>query len=224
MLSPLSSISNHTVQETKQGRKPLSSSGILIYFQTSPHHFIARYKWYPLHVFEFRPRNCQMSKGEEWNPTATPHSRPERQDAQLSSRSTRCRNGSDMNPTDGFSMAIGLSQALRTLRSADGRISITSPSTSTPISSQSYLARRYSDITSADFIAFSIFMLTAATCLSLSATYHTLMNHSQHIERFCLRLDMLGIVIFILGDLVLGIYMVFWCEPSPRNIYWTMVS
>ncbi|KAI0008821.1 hemolysin-III related-domain-containing protein [Xylariaceae sp. FL0662B] len=85
---------------------------------------------------------------------------------------------------------------------------------------QQYLASRYSGVTGADFIAFSIFMLTAATCLSLSAMYHTLVNHSQHVEHFCLRLDMLGVVIFILGDLVLGIYMIFWCEPLPRNIYW----
>lgn len=89
---------------------------------------------------------------------------------------------------------------------------------------QRYLASRYSGVTGADFIAFSIFMFTAVTCLSLSATYHTLMNHSQLVEHFCLRLDMLGVVIFILGDLVLGIYMVFWCEPLPRNIYWSMVS
>lgn len=89
---------------------------------------------------------------------------------------------------------------------------------------QHYLVSRYSGITGADFIAFSIFMLSAVTCLSLSATYHTLMNHSQHVERLCLRLDMLGVVIFILGDLILGIYMIFWCEPLPRNIYWSMVS
>ena len=87
-----------------------------------------------------------------------------------------------------------------------------------------YLAGRYSGVTIADFIAFSIFMLTAVICLSLSATYHTLLNHSQYVEHFCLRLDMLGIVIFILGDLILGIYMVFWCEPLPRNTYWSMVS
>ncbi|EEQ30825.1 hypothetical protein McanMca71_002103 [Microsporum canis] len=87
-----------------------------------------------------------------------------------------------------------------------------------------YLTSRYSGVTGADFIAFSVFMLTAVTCLSLSATYHTLMNHSQHVERFCLRLDMLGVVIFILGDLVLGIYMVFWCEPLPRNIYWSLIG
>lgn len=89
---------------------------------------------------------------------------------------------------------------------------------------QQYLASRYSGFTGADFIAFSIFMLTAVACLSLSATYHTLMNHSQHVEHFCLRLDMLGVVIFILGDLVLGIYIIFWCESSLRNIYWSMVS
>lgn len=89
---------------------------------------------------------------------------------------------------------------------------------------QQYLASRYSGVTGADCIAFSIFMFAAVTCLSLSATYHTLMNHSQHVEHMCLRLDMLGVVIFILGDLVLGIYMVFWCEPLPRNIYWSMVS
>ncbi|TVY29114.1 ADIPOR-like receptor [Lachnellula hyalina] len=89
---------------------------------------------------------------------------------------------------------------------------------------QQYLTSRYSGVTGADFIAFSIFMLAAVTCLSLSATYHTLMNHSHHVEHLCLRLDMLGVVIFILGDLVLGIYMVFWCEPLPRNFYWSMIG
>lgn len=43
---------------------------------------------------------------------------------------------------------------------------------------QQYLTSRYSGVTSADFIVFSIYMLTAGMCLSLSATYHTLMNHS----------------------------------------------
>ena len=89
---------------------------------------------------------------------------------------------------------------------------------------QRYFASRYPGLISTDFIAFSIFMLAAVTCLSLSAMYHTLLNHSQHIEHICLRLDMLGVVIFILGDLVLGIYVVFWCEPLLRNFYWSMVS
>jgi adiponectin receptor len=89
---------------------------------------------------------------------------------------------------------------------------------------QQYLARRYSGFTSTDFIAFSVFVLTAVTCLSLSAIYHTLLDHSKDVEHLCLRLDMLGVVVFILGDLILGIYIVFWCEPLPRNIYWFMVS
>ncbi|CAG8198045.1 unnamed protein product [Penicillium salamii] len=89
---------------------------------------------------------------------------------------------------------------------------------------QQYLASRYSGSTGADSIAFSIFMLTAVTSLSLSATYHTLMNHSQHVEHFCLRLDMLGIVIFILGDLVLGIYIIFWCESLLHTIYWSLIG
>ncbi|KAI3565804.1 hemolysin-III family protein [Fusarium oxysporum f. sp. albedinis] len=89
---------------------------------------------------------------------------------------------------------------------------------------QQYLASRYSGVAGADFIPFSIFMLTAVTCLSLSATYHTLMNHSKRVEYLCLRLDMLGVVIFILGDLMLGIYMAFWCEPLLRNIYWSMIG
>ena len=89
---------------------------------------------------------------------------------------------------------------------------------------QEYLTSRYPQVTGPDFIAFSIFLVTATVCMWLSATYHTLMNHSQHMEHLCLRLDMLGVVIFILGDLVLGIYVTFWCEPWPRYIYWSLVS
>ncbi|KAK3627278.1 hypothetical protein LTR56_013737 [Elasticomyces elasticus] len=89
---------------------------------------------------------------------------------------------------------------------------------------QQYLTSRYSGVTGADFIAFSIFMLAAVICLSLSAAHHTLGNHSHYVERYCLRLDMLGVVIFIVGDLVLGIYMTFWCETLPRNVYWSVVG
>ncbi|KAI1149382.1 hemolysin-III family protein [Nemania diffusa] len=62
---------------------------------------------------------------------------------------------------------------------------------------QQYLTSRYSGVTSADFI---------------------------YVEHFCLRLDILGVVIFILGDLVLGIYIVFWREPLPRNLYWSRIG
>ncbi len=89
---------------------------------------------------------------------------------------------------------------------------------------QQYLVSRYFEITDADFIAFFIFMFAAVVCLSLSATYHTLLNHSQHVKQFCLRLNMLNVVIFILGDLILRIYIIFWCETLLRNTYWSMIS
>jgi adiponectin receptor len=86
-----------------------------------------------------------------------------------------------------------------------------------------YLAGRYPGVTSTDFVAFSFFMLTATTCYTCSALYHTLMNHSYPMDRFC-QLDMLGIGIFIVGDIVLGVHIIFWCETTLRNIYWSMVS
>lgn len=89
---------------------------------------------------------------------------------------------------------------------------------------QQYLASKYSSITTADFIIFTFFLLTAVVCLALSTTYHTLMNHSCEVEQLWLRFDLVGIVFLTLGDFVSGIYMVFWCEPLQRKIYWSMVS
>ncbi|KAF3389975.1 hypothetical protein DPV78_011728, partial [Talaromyces pinophilus] len=80
-----------------------------------------------------------------------------------------------------------------------------------------YLAGKYSRVTSTDFVAFSFFMFTATICYAFSALYHTLMSHSYTVDHFCHRLDMLGIGIFIVGDIVLG------CETTLRNIYWSMI-
>jgi adiponectin receptor len=67
-------------------------------------------------------------------------------------------------------------------------------------------------------------MITATTCYTFSALYHTLMNHFYTVDHFWHRLDMLGIGIFIVGDIILGIYLIFWYETTQRNIYWSMVS
>ncbi|OKP07152.1 ADIPOR-like receptor SPBC12C2.09c [Penicillium subrubescens] len=85
-----------------------------------------------------------------------------------------------------------------------------------------YLTTRYHNITGNDSFIFTFFFLSAVICLGLSTTYHTMMNHSYKVEQFCLRLDLVGIVVLMLGDFVSGIYMVFWCEPLQRNIYWSM--
>ncbi|KAL5042081.1 hypothetical protein BDW71DRAFT_200870 [Aspergillus fruticulosus] len=62
---------------------------------------------------------------------------------------------------------------------------------------QQYLASRYSGFTSTDFIAFSIFVLTA-TCWVLWFSFWATLSW-EHI-------------------------LFFWCEPLPRNIYWCMVN
>lgn len=87
-----------------------------------------------------------------------------------------------------------------------------------------YLAGKYTGISSADFFAFSCFMISAATCYASSALYHTLMNHSHAMDHFWHRVDMLGIGVFIVGDILLGIYLIFWCETTLRTIYWSTVG
>lgn len=87
-----------------------------------------------------------------------------------------------------------------------------------------YLHGHYSKVTLSDEFIFAFFLLTAAVCLGFSTTYHTLINHSFALETIWLRLDFVGIILLTLGDFVSGIYMVFWCEPLQRKIYWSMVS
>ncbi|RAH63891.1 hemolysin III family protein [Aspergillus aculeatinus CBS 121060] len=89
---------------------------------------------------------------------------------------------------------------------------------------QQYLTSKYPNVTVADGFIFAFFLLTATTCLGLSTTYHTLMNHSHEIEQLWLRLDLIGIVVLTIGDFVSGIYMVFWCEPVQRKVYWSMIG
>jgi adiponectin receptor len=86
-----------------------------------------------------------------------------------------------------------------------------------------YLHSRYRNVTASDHIIFALFLLTAAVCLSFSATYHTMINHSHRIESLWLHLDLVGIVLLILGYFVSGVYLIFWCEQLQRKIYWSMV-
>lgn len=85
------------------------------------------------------------------------------------------------------------------------------------------LAVKYPDRTIGDRLIFAFFYLTASVCLGMSASYHTLMNHSATVSSLWLRLDYVGIIILTLGDFVSGIYLVFYCEPTLQKIYWSMV-
>lgn len=86
-----------------------------------------------------------------------------------------------------------------------------------------FLASHYPKSTVGDRIIFAFFFLTASICLGMSATYHTLMNHSASVSNLWLRLDYVGIIILTLGDFVSGIYLVFFCEPTLQKIYWSMI-
>ena len=86
-----------------------------------------------------------------------------------------------------------------------------------------YFQLNYPEATIGDRLIFAFFLLTAATCLGMSATYHTLMNHSMRVSELWLRLDFVGIIVLTLGDFVSGIYMVFYCEPTLQKINWAMV-
>ncbi|KAK3358134.1 mPR-like GPCR protein [Lasiosphaeria hispida] len=89
---------------------------------------------------------------------------------------------------------------------------------------QQYLASRYSTITTTNYLIFTFFLLTTVIYLGLSTTYHTLLNHSHKVEQLCLQLDLVGIAVLAVGDFISGIYMVFYCEPLQRNIYWSMTG
>ncbi|KAL1874413.1 hypothetical protein VTK73DRAFT_339 [Phialemonium thermophilum] len=86
-----------------------------------------------------------------------------------------------------------------------------------------FLHSRYREVSLADHLIFAFFLLTASGCLGLSSAYHTMINHSQQVEALWLRLDFVGIVLLTTGDIVSGVYLVFWCEPLERKIYWSMI-
>ncbi|KAF2109769.1 hemolysin-III related-domain-containing protein [Lophiotrema nucula] len=72
------------------------------------------------------------------------------------------------------------------------------------------------------------FMLTltpmaALATLSLSSTYHTLMNHSPFISASCLLADFTGILLLILASFISGIYVGFYDSAFHQNIYFTMI-
>jgi adiponectin receptor len=86
------------------------------------------------------------------------------------------------------------------------------------------LEPRYDRATREDVIAFSFFFCGVALCLGMSATYHTLSNHSPRVNRIGNQLDYVGIVLLITGSFIPSVYYGFWCDPGLQMLYWTMVS
>lgn len=68
------------------------------------------------------------------------------------------------------------------------------------------LQGRYDVANHEDIVVFSCFFLGAAVCLGMSATYHTISNHSSTVARFGNKLDYFGIVFLIWGSFIPSLY------------------
>ncbi|KAH7139535.1 hemolysin-III related-domain-containing protein [Dendryphion nanum] len=86
------------------------------------------------------------------------------------------------------------------------------------------LQARYQTANLEDVFVFGCFFLGAVICLGMSATYHTISNHSHEIAQFGNKLDYLGIVFLIWGSFIPVLYYCFQSEPQLIYRYWTMIS
>ena len=83
---------------------------------------------------------------------------------------------------------------------------------------------RYHLATNQDVLAFACYFLGAFLCLGMSATYHTISNHSDAVSKLGNRLDYIGIIFLIWGSFVPSIYYGFGAEQGLVHVYWTMAS
>lgn len=79
-------------------------------------------------------------------------------------------------------------------------------------------------VSTSDIVAFGCFFLGAVICLSTSAVYHAISNHSMRVNRIGNQLDYVGIVALITGSFVPSIYYGFYCHPLLQKFYWGMAS
>ena len=86
------------------------------------------------------------------------------------------------------------------------------------------LAPRYETATNEDVFVFGCFFVGAACCLGMSATYHTISNHSLEVVRWGNQLDYLGIVILIWGSFIPSIYYGFHHDAGMIRTYWAMIT
>lgn len=88
---------------------------------------------------------------------------------------------------------------------------------------QALIDHYYPEAAALDRFVFACNVAAAIVTMTLSSLYHTLMCHSEHVSSLWLRIDYVGILTLILGSFFSGIYVGFYCEPTPRNIYWSMI-
>ncbi|KAF4553245.1 hemolysin-III-like protein 1 [Elsinoe fawcettii] len=87
----------------------------------------------------------------------------------------------------------------------------------------SVFTSRYPEASRWDRTLLVYYLISVTACFLLSATFHTLINHSQEYYKRYLKIDYCGIMILILADFITGEYLGFYCEPNLRNFYWTLI-
>ncbi|KAM3421498.1 hypothetical protein BST61_g1890 [Cercospora zeina] len=86
------------------------------------------------------------------------------------------------------------------------------------------LKPRFQQATEQDVLVFACFFLGATVCLGMSATFHTISNHSAPVQKFGNRLDYMGIIFLIWGSFIPSIYYGFAREEALRKLYWSMIT
>lgn len=74
-----------------------------------------------------------------------------------------------------------------------------------------------------DYLVVTFLFVTMLISLGTSATYHTLICHSQKIEAFWLKLDFVGIIVLTIGIFISAIVVGFKCHIAVQRIYCSMV-
>jgi adiponectin receptor len=85
------------------------------------------------------------------------------------------------------------------------------------------ISRLYAEAPWMDRFILTLTPMAALCTLSLSATYHTLMNHSAVVSASCLLLDYTGILGLVGASFWSGIYVGFYDSAFHRWLYWGMI-
>ncbi|KAB8254501.1 hemolysin-III related-domain-containing protein [Aspergillus pseudonomiae] len=86
------------------------------------------------------------------------------------------------------------------------------------------LTARYTSVSTADTIALGCFVLGAVLCLVISATFHTVQNHSSHVARIANQMDYIGIVFLIVGSFIPSIFYGFYCHHIYKHYLCVITS
>jgi adiponectin receptor len=83
---------------------------------------------------------------------------------------------------------------------------------------------RHVTIQVGDILGFAAFFFGVTLCLSLSASFHIMSNHSEEAAAYWNQFDYLGIVILIWASTISSVYYGFSCDPNLQKLYWGVVS